>query len=70
MRKRPKRMPPAWLLGAVATGTLVASGIYIGAIRAWGVTTERVIAASAFGVAGVILIGMVAATARGSARED
>jgi hypothetical protein len=66
MGHRARRTPPKWLLGSIAAGTLIASGIYIGAIRAWGASAERIIAAAAFGIVGVVLIAMAAMSSRAS----
>lgn len=64
------KMPPSWLLGIIAVGMLLASGIYIGAIRAWGATSGRIVTAVLFGTAGALLVGMTAASARAAKAND
>ncbi len=69
MEQRTSKRPPVWMFGILAVGALVASGIYVGSIRAWGATAERIIAAVAFGMVGAVFVGMVAALARASGQD-
>jgi|AntAceMinimDraft_16_1070373.scaffolds.fasta_scaffold03856_3 hypothetical protein len=54
--KRKVTAMPKWLFAVLATGMLVASGLYIGMIRVQGPATAHLARAVGFGVAGVLML--------------
>jgi hypothetical protein len=55
MDERRVRPPPRWFFSILAVGALVACGIYLGLMRAEGVSTGYLIRAAAFGVLGLLM---------------
>ncbi len=56
MAERRIKPPPRWFFSILAVGGFVACGIYLGMIRAEGVSTGRVIRAVGFGVLGLLML--------------
>ena len=50
------KLPPRWFFSILAAGTFVACGIYLGMIRAEGVSTGHVARAGGFGVVGLLML--------------
>ena len=53
---RRSKLPPRWFFSTLAAGTFVACGIYLGMIRAAGVSTGYVARAVGFGVLGLLML--------------
>ncbi len=50
------RLPPRWLFAILAAGGFLASGIYLGMIRAGDATTGHMVRAAAYGVMGLLMM--------------
>ena len=53
---RRTKLPPRWFFSILVVGTFVACGIYLGMIRAEGVSTGHVVPAAGFGVLGLLML--------------
>lgn len=53
---RRTKLPPRWFFSILVVGTFVACGIYLGMIRAEGVSTGHVVRAAGFGVLGLLML--------------
>jgi len=56
MGERRIKSPPRWFFSILAVGAFVACGVYLGIIRADGVSTGHVIRAVGFGVLGLLML--------------
>jgi len=56
MAERRIKPPPRWFFSILAVGAFVACGVYLGIIRADGVSTGHVIRAVGFGVLGLLML--------------
>ncbi len=56
MPKSELRPPPRWLFAILTVGAFLASGIYLGMIRAEGSSTGHVVRAVIYGVLGLLML--------------
>ena len=56
MAERRMKAPPRWFFSILTVGGFVACGIYLGMMRAEGVSTGHVIRAVGFGVLGLLML--------------
>ena len=56
MTERSPRTPPRLLFAILAVGGFIACGIYLGMIRAGGLTTGYIIRAAIFGLFGILMM--------------
>jgi len=49
-------LPPRWLFAVLEVGAIAACGIYLGVMRAEGVTTAAAVRAGVFGVLGLLML--------------
>lgn len=56
MPKSELRPPPRWLFAILTVGAFLASGIYLGMIRAEGSSTGYVVRAVIYGVLGLLML--------------
>ncbi|MBN1314229.1 MAG: hypothetical protein JXA42_02135 [Anaerolineales bacterium] len=56
MQTNKKKSIPWWLFATIATGALLASGIYLGIMSVEGFTGMRLVKAAGFGVLGLIML--------------
>lgn len=56
MAERRIKPPPRWVFSILVVGAFVACGVYLGIIRAEGVSTGHVIRAVGFGVLGLLML--------------
>jgi hypothetical protein len=54
--ERTTKLPPQWFFFILSVGSFVACGIYLGTIRAEGVSTWHVVRAAGFGVLGLVML--------------
>ena len=50
------KSPPRWFFSILVVGGFVACGIYLGMIRAEGVSTGHIIRAAGFGILGLLML--------------
>ena len=56
MAERRIKSPPRWFFSILTVGAFVACGIYLGMIRAEGVSTGHVIRTVGFGILGLLML--------------
>ncbi len=56
MANRIARIPPRWFFAILAAGGFLASGIYLGMIRAEDATTGHIVRGTAYGLLGLLMM--------------
>ena len=59
MANRGARLPPRWFFAILAAGGFLASGIYLGMIRAEDATTGNMVRATLYGLLGILMMWAV-----------